>query len=141
MLNGCVEFQRRHLKTSEKTAKKNVALEKKVQARQAVEDNPNNIPIAGAPIGGPPKKKVYTPFPPPQPPSKLDLQMASGEYFLKNKEKESIEKRKWEERQQAKAVVKKATREEAFIAPPESVEASVLEKKKKRKRHEGGEEA
>ena len=27
------------------------------------------------------EKKPYTPFPPPQPPSKIDLQIASGEHF------------------------------------------------------------
>jgi len=32
------------------------------------------------------EKKDYSPFPPPQTPSKIDLQLDSGEYFTKNKE-------------------------------------------------------
>ena len=95
-----------------------------------VEENPNNIPLPPAV----PKKQVYTPFPPPQQPSKLDMQMASGEYFLKPKDRDAIEKRKREEKQAAKAEQKRAMREEALIAPPENVEVTVSEKKKKRKR-------
>lgn len=57
------KFRKRHLKTSEKTAKKNEAAEVKAEARKAAglsfdakEDK---------------KKKVYTPFPPPQQPRKV----------------------------------------------------------------------
>lgn len=127
------EFQKRHLKTSEKTARKNAAIERKEAARA---ENPNAIPVAASESSAPPakKKKVYTPFPPPQQPSKLDLQLASGEYFLKPTEKDAIEKRKREDRQKEKAQEKRATREEAFIAPPEAIAPSLAEKKKKRKR-------
>jgi ribosomal RNA assembly protein len=136
------EFQKKHLKTSEKTAKKN----EKLAGRQS-DFNPNSIPVhqqsqaqasSSAPVPAPaPKKKSYTPFPPPQQPSKLDMQLASGEYFLKPQDKERIEKKQKQQSQKDKAEAKKAVREEDFIAPPETRELTVKEKKEhKRKRAE-----
>ncbi|KAI9635516.1 rRNA processing-related protein [Dioszegia hungarica] len=141
------KFQKKHLKTSEKTARKNAALDRQSDPSE----NPNAItisldpspvttsaPAPAAPTLNKPKKKVYTPFPPPQQPSKLDLQLASGEYFLKPQEKEAIEKRKREDLQNSRAATKRAEREEAFVAPPEAVGEKVAERKKKRKAAELG---
>ncbi|KAJ6651423.1 hypothetical protein lerEdw1_020996 [Lerista edwardsae] len=64
-------------------------------------------------------KKEYTPFPPPQPESQIDKELASGEYFLK----ESQKKRKRVEEikaKQAEAVSKRQEeRNKAFIPPKE----------------------
>ncbi|GKE21926.1 KRR1 small subunit processome component, partial [Tanacetum coccineum] len=65
------------------------------------------------------EKKEYTPFPPPQPPSKIDLQLENGEYFL-NEQKKS--KKQWQERQEKQAektAENKRKREEAFKPPEE----------------------
>lgn len=66
------------------------------------------------------EKKPYTPFPPPQPPSKVDLQLESGEYFLSDKKKSA---KKWQERQEKQAektAESKRKREEAFVPPREN---------------------
>merc|ERR1712093_360259 len=92
--------------------------------------------------------KVYTPFPPAQTPRKIDLEMASGEYFLKPSEKRA---KKLEERQEKSDPVraeKLKKRAEAFVAPDEDAprsrsgetgdESVETAKTKKRKRDDAG---
>ncbi|EYU27544.1 hypothetical protein ABFS82_13G148400 [Erythranthe guttata] len=64
------------------------------------------------------EKKVYTPFPPPQPPSKIDLQLESGEYFLSDQMKQA---KKWHDKQekQAEKIAEGKKRREAGFVPPE----------------------
>ncbi|KAH7888099.1 hypothetical protein F5I97DRAFT_1865667 [Phlebopus sp. FC_14] len=122
-------FRKRHLKTSEKTARKNERLAQKEAARKEagldVEANKKEKPM----------KKVYTPFPPPQQPRKVDLQLESGEYFLKPHEKQAREVQQRKQKQAEATSKRRAERAEVFVAPIEQA-APAVEEKRKRKQAE-----
>lgn len=73
------------------------------------------------------EKKSYTPFPPAPIPSKVDKEIASGEYFLKERERKA--RKKAEKAQKRKKVTeeRKTKRDDEFVAPKEN------KPKKKRK--------
>jgi ribosomal RNA assembly protein len=77
-------------------------------------------------------KKFYTPFPPPQEKSKIDLQIESGEYFLAKQAKERAREQERKGKQQEKKRQRDQERAQAFVAPKEDRGET-----KKRKRTEG----
>ncbi|KAF9779554.1 ribosomal RNA assembly protein mis3 [Thelephora terrestris] len=121
------KFRQRHLTTSEKTARKNEKLSEKNEARKAAGLDPIDMSK---------KKKVYTPFPPPQQPRKIDLQLESGEYFLKPHQKEAKEAQRRKEKQEEVTDKRRAERAEAFVPPKEDAAPTVEDKKKRKQREE-----
>ncbi|KAI9662850.1 MAG: ribosomal RNA assembly protein krr1 [Bathelium mastoideum] len=77
-------------------------------------------------------KKPYTPFPPPQEKSKIDLQIESGEYFLSKQAKERAHKERREEKMKEKMEIKRKGREKDFEPPKEH---KVVKSKKRNKDH------
>ena len=65
------------------------------------------------------RSKAYTPFPPPQQPSKVDLQLESGEYFLSQEAKRERAAADKATRQAGAVAASAARRAEAFVAPRE----------------------
>jgi len=82
------------------------------------------------------KKKVvvkeYTPFPPPMPERKIDKQMASGEYFLTNQEKQEKVQQERAERS-VKSKERRVERMEALFTPPEEPDYTAKKERKPEK--------
>ena len=64
-------------------------------------------------------KKPYTPFPPPQEKSKVDLQIESGEFFLGRQGKERAQKETREKRMKEKMIARREERAKDFEPPKE----------------------
>lgn len=75
-------------------------------------------------------KKPYTPFPPAQPESKVDIQLRTGEYFLKKEQVKENWLRKKKEKQEAAEKLRQAKRGEAFVAPEEPSSSNTKDSKK-----------
>lgn len=121
------KFRKQHLKTSEKTSKKNEKLAAKDEARKAA-----GLDASSSTQKEKPAKKVYTPFPPPQQPRKVDLQLESGEYFLKPHEREAREVQQRKQKQAEATLKRRAERAEVYVAPKEEAAPTVAEKRKRR---------
>ena len=67
-------------------------------------------------------KKVYTPFPPAQLPSKKDLQIESGEYFLNEAQREQKKKQDKVAAAKEKSKQKKGSRDGEYEAPKDESE-------------------
>lgn len=109
--------------------------------KSAATTDANATPLGGSAStsSAKPKKKVYTPFPPPQQPSKIDLQIESGEYFLKPRERKFKETQEREKRQEEHKQRKDKEREQAYVAPTEGEkDAGKKEKKRKRSKDQDG---
>ncbi|KAJ0393939.1 hypothetical protein P43SY_001778 [Pythium insidiosum] len=65
------------------------------------------------------EKKEYTPFPPAQMPSKVDKEIESGEYFMKEHERKAIKNKKKAEKRAEETQKKKAEKQAEFVAPSE----------------------
>ena len=81
-------------------------------------------------------KKSYTPFPPPQEKSKVDLQIESGEYFLGKQARERKEKEERQEKQREKQRERKAQRTKDFLPPKENGDDEAKKKKKRKRKRE-----
>ncbi|KRX10928.1 hypothetical protein PPERSA_12052 [Pseudocohnilembus persalinus] len=87
-------------------------------------------------------KKDYTPFPPEQKPRKEDLEMQTGEYFMKDEDKKSKKLQEKMEKQDEKIKQKQEEKQKQFVKPEiqkeiEKEEIKEKSKKNKNKRSSG----
>ncbi|TIB29482.1 hypothetical protein E3P86_03671 [Wallemia ichthyophaga] len=132
------QFKKRNQKTSEKTAAKNRRIDHRAEARGVDADtlrHEDDDKLRQKEHINADKQKVYTPFPPPQQPRKIDLQIESGEYFLKPYEKKRKEKDERKHSQEENSKKRKAERGNDLVAPDERTpEQKEMDDRKQRKR-------
>lgn len=78
--------------------------------------------------------RTYMPFPPPQQPSKIDLQLESGEYFLTQQQRGSQKKADKLSTAAERSATRRTEFERQFEAPPEPCTQAKARKSKKRKK-------
>jgi len=69
-------------------------------------------------------KKPYTPFPPPMPDSKVDKELASGEYFMREADRKAKKYLEKKEKQLVAAKTREEKRNASFIPPPEEADSA-----------------
>lgn len=82
---------------------------------------PSPTSAAGIAASAKKKKKEYTPFPPQQMPSKLDISLESGEYFMSGEAKKERAAAAAAAQQQRRVDERAAQRGADFVAPRVSV--------------------
>jgi ribosomal RNA assembly protein len=79
------------------------------------------------------EKRQYTPFPPAPVLSKIDMQLESGEYFMKEGQREAAKRKEKQTIAKEKSEIRKHSRDKEFDAPVEDEEKSVKKEKKEKK--------
>ncbi|KAG8904405.1 hypothetical protein FRB99_001827, partial [Tulasnella sp. 403] len=119
------KFKKRHILTSERNAKRDADDKDADSDDGAVQPNTDSA--------RPKEKKVYTPFPPPPQPRKIDIEMETGEYWMKDREKTDKARTEKMLKQIATRSQRKAEKESAFKPPEEAVEDIAEARVQKRK--------
>ncbi|KAG8983229.1 hypothetical protein FRB90_006214 [Tulasnella sp. 427] len=120
------KYKKRNLTTAERTARKRAK-----EVKHAGEDGEDN---ADAGLSkGKKLKKPYTPFPPPIQPRKVDIEMETGEYWLKPQVKKAKEEKDKLRKQLDTKAQRKAEKEKVYEAPVEVAEDTAEERVRKRK--------
>jgi len=69
------------------------------------------------------EKKPYTPFPPPMPESKVDKELASGEFFMLEKQRRAAKKREQREKMAQESAKRTEERNKVYVPPKEPKKA------------------